>query len=546
MKVCDKCKKEYDDGYSSCPYCQETKEEILICPNCHKEIINPVGEFCLNCGKRIIENCPVCGKEKETDGNYCENCGYDFIKHEAKKAVDHSNKKENKGSFIFDLILKILIMCFTLSLAIALLFSPIYKTHFAVYDGIPVEIETNFFDITEAGFKLISGYTDEDAVKELQEIEEVIDEMSDFDIKAFKKQFKKHNFLLCMSSCFGNFSNKYHQKSYVTGIYLILHSLFILAVIALLLTIFGITLYRTIRNKDHKSIIKPLTAVATMSIFAHLVLQFPILISTSIHSGIFLAIFIIALFILGLDYIYKIIFNERKFEFLPFILHISSIVIIVLLVGIITMNIGYVKFDFSRDSFGLLYYDVNSLNENVYGMHLFTMIDGLISENTSRYYDFKNMIAGISQYQNFGFYQSDVFSASLPFILTSNDVCIEATPFIFLVIIQGILTIAISILLSVYLSKKIVNFSTQTEGKNNFIIFITTIALTFITLILNIVASLIDHVEKLNYKLSPVILIAFILEFLEIGFIAIKKVKLSKNSFNEEDQEISEGVENAR
>lgn len=50
----------------------------MKCNNCGK---NFEGRFCLECGTRVrceIDECPVCGKERNNGEKFCSNCGYNF------------------------------------------------------------------------------------------------------------------------------------------------------------------------------------------------------------------------------------------------------------------------------------------------------------------------------------------------------------------------------------------------------------------------------------------------------------------------------------
>lgn len=71
MKICPKCKIEFEDKFAFCKKCGdklETKEEKLVCPSCGKEI-QIKGGFCPFCGKSISEQKKIIDKHNQTSVN---------------------------------------------------------------------------------------------------------------------------------------------------------------------------------------------------------------------------------------------------------------------------------------------------------------------------------------------------------------------------------------------------------------------------------------------------------------------------------------------
>lgn len=54
---------------------KESVKELLVCGVCHA-INDPISQFCNNCGKPLIINCPRCKKPAHSDQMACSHCGF--------------------------------------------------------------------------------------------------------------------------------------------------------------------------------------------------------------------------------------------------------------------------------------------------------------------------------------------------------------------------------------------------------------------------------------------------------------------------------------
>ncbi len=60
-------------AFSSMPPLPPFEKETLVCQNCNQLI--PRGNYCLNCGIKLMMKCNECGTENPVNSNFCMNCG---------------------------------------------------------------------------------------------------------------------------------------------------------------------------------------------------------------------------------------------------------------------------------------------------------------------------------------------------------------------------------------------------------------------------------------------------------------------------------------
>lgn len=73
--TCKKCGAKIPGNAKFCLECGEKveKEEMIICPHCQEHTVK--GKFCLNCGGRLLSNCPKCHAEIVPGAKFCLECG---------------------------------------------------------------------------------------------------------------------------------------------------------------------------------------------------------------------------------------------------------------------------------------------------------------------------------------------------------------------------------------------------------------------------------------------------------------------------------------
>ena len=530
MKKCSKCGTQMDDDFMFCPNCGYEYDKKNICPHCNKEVKDD-NRFCPYCGGKIKEDkiCPNCGKANDSENNFCDVCGYNFNYNnnivtnnqgltnqptKVKQPKQHLKlESNNKFKNIFQTVLYVFILLFTLSTALSLIFAPIYKEETEIINQ-KISLDCNFYDISEAGFKLLLGYNADDANDELNEIYEYIEENPSiaFSLKQLEKLLQKHNYILLEIASEPE-AKGYVQTSYVQGTYLLIHALLILAVIVLLFVIFGFTLSKLIKLIKHmvskendvehnnKIIIKLLIPVIVMSLFAGTVLNVESITSIR-HSGIFIAVFVFSLFTLIVHLIYELLIKQRKFEILPLITHTVTISFVIVLMAICMTSVyRFVLVDY--DGVG-----------TIKGMAIFSMLDNLISEQSSVYYSYQKIDTIIeAMYDIRLLSNSDILTSYAQYIFTSNEVCLEHMSLVIFILIECAMAITCGISMAVYLNNNITNLVKNESKKMSIIPLFIALGASLINIVLNIISCIKD-----DGRMSAVPIILFIIEGCLVAF----------------------------
>jgi len=118
MKVCENCKKTFDDATIFCPECGESLIAQNKCPRCESPI-DKDDLFCPQCGYNLKEGnlCPKCKKEVPTGAKFCPKCGEPLKDNQIiQKKLENKYRQTNFKYILNYILIGVFVLCCLLSI----------------------------------------------------------------------------------------------------------------------------------------------------------------------------------------------------------------------------------------------------------------------------------------------------------------------------------------------------------------------------------------------------------------------------------------------